>query len=55
MANFITVLNMGGYAAYVWPSYLLVVLVFIGNAVLTKRQLKKTRNQLHRWLKSEQA
>ena len=33
-------LAMGGYAAYVWPSYILVGLVMIGLLLLSWRGLK---------------
>ena len=31
-------LSMGGYAAFVWPSYALALIVLIGNAVAPHRR-----------------
>ena len=39
-------LNMGGYAAYVWPAYGLAALVMIANAVLPLRHLRKQLDEL---------
>jgi heme exporter protein D len=34
-------LAMGGYAAYVWPAYLIAALVMIGQVVVTLNTLRK--------------
>jgi len=39
-------LAMGGYAAFVWPSYALVALVMIGLFVGSWRELKRRRRLL---------
>lgn len=41
-------LNMGGYAVYVWPAYILAVVVLIANAVVPVRRLRKLRQELRR-------
>ncbi|MGB3808687.1 MAG: heme exporter protein CcmD [Parvibaculum sp.] len=40
MANY---LEMGGYAAFVWPSYALAAIVMIGLVVATLRDIKRQR------------
>ena len=34
-------LEMGGYAAYVWPAYALAAVVLIVNAILPLRRLRR--------------
>jgi heme exporter protein D len=42
-------LDMGGYAAYVWPAYAVTLAVMILNIVWAQRLLKRSRKQaLHR-------
>ena len=36
-------LDMGGYARYVWPSYILVLIAIGGNVMLARRALKRAR------------
>jgi heme exporter protein D len=36
-------LNMGGYARFVWPSYLLAVVVLVGNVVSALRMHSAAR------------
>ena len=43
-------LNMGGYAAYVWPSYGLTLGVIILNIVWARRLLAKSREDARRRL-----
>jgi heme exporter protein D len=43
-------LNMGGYAAYVWPSYGLTLVVIILNIVWARRLLAKSREEARRRL-----
>jgi heme exporter protein D len=43
-------LNMGGYAAYVWPSYGLTLAVIILNIVWARRLLAKSREDARRRL-----
>jgi len=43
-----TFLDMGGYAAFVWPSFSLSAFVLIGVAVMSVRSLKTARATLLR-------
>ena len=43
-------LNMGGYAAYVWPSYGLTLAVIVLNIVWARRLLAKSREDARRRL-----
>ena len=43
-------LNMGGYAAYVWPSYGLTLAVIILNIVWARRLLTRSREEARRRL-----
>lgn len=43
-------LNMGGYAAYVWPSYGLTLVVIILNIVWARRLLARSREDARRRL-----
>jgi heme exporter protein D len=43
-------LNMGGYAAYVWPSYGLTVAIIVLNIVWARRLLAKSREEAKRRL-----
>jgi heme exporter protein CcmD len=36
-------LDMGGYARYVWPSYIIVIAAIALNVVLARRSLKRAR------------
>jgi heme exporter protein CcmD len=42
--------DMGGYAAYVWPSYVLTVIVVVLNIVWARRLLAKSREEARRRL-----
>gem|GEM_PF-2843622 len=46
--NVNTFLDMGGYAAFVWPSFSLSAFVLIGVAVMSVRSLKTARATLLR-------
>ena len=37
--------DMGGYAAYVWPSYVLTLVVVVLNIVWARRLLAKSREE----------
>ncbi len=39
-------LAMGGYAAFVWPSYAITALVMLGILVLTLRSLRQRQHAL---------
>ena len=39
-------LTMGGYAAYVWPSYGLTALVMVGLMIASRRALKAREREL---------
>jgi heme exporter protein D len=43
-------LNMGGYAAYVWPSYGLTLAVIVLNIVWARRLLARSREEARRRL-----
>jgi len=43
-------LEMGGYAAYVWPSYGLTLVVIVLNIVWARRLLTKSREEARRRL-----
>ena len=45
-------LEMGGYAAYVWPSYALTVLVVGLNIYWARRSLREARTEARRRLAS---
>jgi heme exporter protein CcmD len=47
LANFF---DMGGYAAYVWPSYALTLIVVVLNIVWARRLLVKSREEARRRL-----
>jgi heme exporter protein D len=42
--------DMGGYAAYVWPSYGLTLVVVVLNIVWARRLLAKSREEARRRL-----
>jgi heme exporter protein D len=42
--------DMGGYAAYVWPSYVLTLIVVVLNIVWARRLLVKSREEARRRL-----
>jgi heme exporter protein D len=43
-------LNMGGYAAYVWPSYGLTLVIIVLNIVWARRLLSRSREEARRRL-----
>jgi heme exporter protein D len=43
-------LNMGGYAAYVWPSYGLTLVVIVLNIIWARRLLSRSREEARRRL-----
>jgi heme exporter protein D len=43
-------LEMGGYAAYVWPSYALSIIVIVLNVVWARRLLARSREEARRRL-----
>jgi len=43
-------LNMGGYAAYVWPSYGLTLVIIVYNIVAARRLLARSREEARRRL-----
>ncbi|HVC29074.1 MAG TPA: heme exporter protein CcmD [Gammaproteobacteria bacterium] len=50
-------ITMGGYAAYVWSSYGIALVIMLANAILPGRQqrriLKELRSRMHRREQSE--
>jgi heme exporter protein D len=43
-------LNMGGYAAYVWPSHGLTLVIIVLNIVWARRLLARSREEARRRL-----
>jgi heme exporter protein CcmD len=43
MNGLIEYLDMGGYARYVWPAYILVIVAIGANVLLARRALKRAR------------
>ncbi|GAI22904.1 unnamed protein product, partial [marine sediment metagenome] len=43
-------LNMGGYAAYVWPAYGLTLVVIVWNIIGARRLLARSREDARRRL-----
>ena len=43
-------LDMGGYARYVWPSYIIVIVAIAANIVMARRALKRAREAAMRRL-----
>jgi heme exporter protein D len=48
MSHLSDFLHMGGYAAYVWPSYGLTLLVLLLNIYWARRRLAEAREQARR-------
>jgi heme exporter protein D len=46
-------LDMGGYAAYVWPAYGLTLVVVVLNIVWARRQLARSRDEALRRLRMQ--
>ncbi len=46
MTSLATYFSMGGYAAFVWPSYALTAVVMVGLVVVTWRGLKAREAEL---------
>ncbi|MBT3048137.1 MAG: heme exporter protein CcmD [gamma proteobacterium symbiont of Ctena orbiculata] len=44
-------LAMGGYAVYVWPSFLLALIVLVANVVAPMRQRKRVLTDIARKLR----
>jgi heme exporter protein CcmD len=36
-------LDMGGYARYVWPAYIIVIVAIASNILMARRALKRAR------------
>ncbi len=41
-------LTMGGYAAYVWSSYGIALVIMLANAILPGRQQRRLLNEIRR-------
>ena len=50
MSSLADFFDMGGYAAYVWPSYALTLIVVVLNIVWARRLLLKSREEARRRL-----
>ena len=44
--SFIEFLDMGGYAGFVWPAYLITAAVLIGNLLLPRIRHRRQRESL---------
>ena len=53
MSSWHEFLTMGGYGAYVWPSYGVVLAVMIVNAILPSKRQRALLKQLRRSQSSE--
>jgi len=40
MASIAEFFGMGGYAGYIWPSYIVTVVLMVGLLVVSRRQLR---------------
>ncbi|MDE2235403.1 MAG: heme exporter protein CcmD [Gammaproteobacteria bacterium] len=47
-------ITMGGYAAYVWPSYGIVLVVMLANAILPGRRQRRLLREIRRKQREEQ-
>lgn len=50
MHAFFTWLDMGGYAAYIWPAYGIVLLVLLAHVFKTREEHQRTLRMLRRWM-----
>ena len=50
MSSLADFFDMGGYAAYVWPSYALTLIVVVLNIIWARRLLVKSREEARRRL-----
>ncbi len=48
MSNFTEFLDMGGYAAFVWPSYIIAAVVMVVLAIASWRELVTERATLEK-------
>jgi heme exporter protein D len=48
-------LDMGGYAAFVWPAYAVAALVLVGFALVSWRRLRAAERALERVTESDPA
>jgi heme exporter protein CcmD len=53
MASFMEYLDMGGYARYVWPAYIIVIAAIWLNIYTARRALKRARAAAARRLASK--
>ena len=44
--NFMEFLNMGGYAGFVWPAYLITAIILIANLLLPRIRHRRQRESL---------
>lgn len=51
MSDYVHILNMGGYALYVWPAYGLVLLALVTHLIALRRQRLRTFKKLKQWFK----
>ena len=50
MSSLADFFDMGGYAGYIWPSYILTFIVVVLNIVWARRLLVKSREEARRRL-----
>lgn len=48
-------LHMGGYAAFVWPSFLVMVVILIGNVVTARSALRRALVEAKRRIDRDQS
>ncbi len=46
MGNMAEILDMGGYALYVWPSFIVAALIMLGMVVSSLRSLRRAQKAL---------
>ena len=49
MSSVLAFFKMGGYAAYVWPAYVIAAGIFMGQLLHLKRQKKRVARKLQAW------
>ena len=53
MNGFYEYLDMGGYARYVWPAYIIVIVAIGSNILMARRSLRRAREAAMRRLAVE--
>ena len=53
MNGLIEYLDMGGYARYVWPAYIIVIAAITSNVFMARRSLRRAREMAARRLAAQ--